>query len=278
VTDRTLLDEITSLLGAGQEARWLLEHLESTLPDDQVADAARALARRRSAGEPLQYLIGLWPFRTIELLVDQRVLIPRPETEHVVGVALDRWRRQGPRREPMTIVDLGTGSGAIGLSLAIELAADFEIAQVILADVSAESLEVAAANADRLGVSSITMAHGSWFDALDPALIGRVDLLVSNPPYVAQSDRASLAPELGFEPSLALFSRDASGVAGFGDVEAIIGSVRPWLAPGGVVVIEMAEHQTSAARVLAESVGLLDAEEFDDLAEKRRGIVGRAPK
>ena len=278
MTDRTLLDEITSLLGAGQEARWLLEHLESTLPDDQVADAARALARRRSAGEPLQYLIGLWPFRTIELLVDQRVLIPRPETEHVVGVALDRWRRQGPRREPMTIVDLGTGSGAIGLSLAIELAADFEIAQVILADVSAESLEVAAANADRLGVSSITMAHGSWFDALDPALIGRVDLLVSNPPYVAQSDRASLAPELGFEPSLALFSRDASGVAGFGDVEAIIGSVRPWLAPGGVVVIEMAEHQTSAARVLAESVGLLDAEEFDDLAEKRRGIVGRAPK
>jgi methylase of polypeptide subunit release factors len=87
-----------------------------------------------------------------------------------------------------------------------------------------------------------------------------------------------LAPELGFEPSLALFSRDASGVAGFGDVEAIIGSVRPWLAPGGVVVIEMAEHQTSAARVLAESVGLLDAEDFDDLAEKRRGIVGRAPK
>ena len=278
MTDRSLLDEITGLLGAGQEARWLLEHLESTLPGDQVADAARALARRRSAGEPLQYLIGHWPFRTIELLVDQRVLIPRPETEHVVGVALDRWRRQGPPREPMTIVDLGTGSGAIGLSLAIELAEDYEIAQVILADVSAESLEVAAANADRLGVSSITMAHGSWFDALDPALIGRVDLLVSNPPYVAESDRVSLAPELGFEPSLALFSRDASGVAGFGDVEAIICSVRPWLAPGGVVVIEMAEQQTSAARVLAESVGLLDVEEFDDLAEKRRGIVGRAPK
>jgi release factor glutamine methyltransferase len=182
------------------EARWLIEDLADGLLDDLITQRSMArhddLVTRRLAGEPLQYVLGHWPFRTLDLMVDQRVLIPRPETEVVAGYALEELDRQSG---DLLVADLGTGSGALGLSMASERTNT----KVWCTDFSADALAVARANLVGLGrpARRVTLAQGSWFAALPDDLQGSLALVVSNPPYVATT--ADLPAEVADWPPAA---------------------------------------------------------------------------
>jgi release factor glutamine methyltransferase len=228
------------------------------------------MVARRCAGEPLQYVLGRWPFRGLDLMVDRRVLIPRPETEEVVGWAVDAARRllaevRPPRHRPVAI-DLGTGSGAIALSVARELGA-----QVWATDVSAEALDVASANLSGLGMWAATrvrIVQGSWWAALPADLRGQVDLVVSNPPYVA--DDEPLPDEVDrHEPAVAL----RAGADGLAAITEILAGMAGWLAPSGVAVIELAPHQAGRVVALARDAGARSAEVRVDGAGRARALV-----
>ncbi len=209
-------------LGSEREARWIVDHAG-------VA-GAEALVDRRLAGEPLQYVLGRWPFRSIELRVDPRVLIPRPETEQVVEVALSELARlgeEGDQSDPPSgchrlCVDLGTGSGAVALALATEGGALCPGLEVWATDSSPDALEVARENVcdlavtDPVGSERVRMVEGSWFDPLPVELAGHFDLVVSNPPYVAESDFPELDASVRcWEPVEALVApAGTGGVAG----------------------------------------------------------------
>ncbi len=270
-----LLAEITALVGSAQEAAWIVEESEKLLSDDSaIAVTAREMAERRADGEPLQYVLGSWQFRTLELIVDERALIPRPETEQVVEAALTRWRESRVGAESFIAVDLGTGTGAIGLSLERELRDEVSIQEIVLVDRSHDALSLALENIVALGAQRVSVASGSWFEALTPSLKASVHLLVANPPYVALRDRGTLAQELFYEPQDALFAMDAQGIPGFRDVAYLLENVIPWMAHGGVVAIEMAEHQVGPACEFATDRGLAAVQPILDLAGKLRGIVG----
>lgn len=242
------------------DARWL----------DRLAPPGEreSLARRRSEGEPLQYVLGHWAFRTLELTVDRRALIPRPETEQVVEVALSEI---AGLRHPV-VVDLGTGTGAIALSVAVELAE----AQVWATDIDREALSLARENRNQLG-AVVLFAEGSWFDALPGYLRGWIDLVVSNPPYVSEEEWPELDPEVRREPYRALVAGPGSGgTPGFGAVEAVLRGAPEWLSDGGVVVVELAPHQAGAAVAVAESAGLSSVRVVQDLAGRDRAVVARA--
>jgi release factor glutamine methyltransferase len=232
------------------------------------------MLERRLAGEPLQYVLGRWGFRSLDLFVDARVLIPRPETETVVEVALAELDRAVPSarasgRTPLA-VDLGTGSGAIALSVAAERRA----VEVWATDVSPEALAVARANLTGLGAAGarVRLAEGSWFDALPAELMGAVDLLVSNPPYVATGDDLP-AVVRDWEPTSALFA----GADGLDDIRRIVADAPRWLAPGAAVVVELAPMQADAAVTLADAAGLAGVRVEVDLTDRPRVLVARRP-
>jgi release factor glutamine methyltransferase len=189
VTADPLVAELTRSLGSSREARWLLEELVGMEPAARRERATR-LARRRAAGEPLQYVLGHWPFRTLDLLVDRRALIPRPETELLVGYALTALRARG---RGALACDIGCGTGAIALSIAVETTAAGRAVEVLASDVSADALALARQNAARTGASAVSFHVGSWFDALPVDARGSIDVLCSNPPYVASAARPELA-------------------------------------------------------------------------------------
>jgi release factor glutamine methyltransferase len=242
------------------------------------------MVERRLTGEPLQYVIGHWPFRRLDLLVDRRVLIPRPETEWVVETAVRRLSQLGAagagkrapaaprtkvRQEPAVVVDLGTGSGAIALAIASEC---HPHVRVIATDSSLPALAVAGANLAGLGRvgTAVDLRHGDWWDALPADLAGDVDLVVSNPPYVAATD--PLPPEVSeWEPVDAL----VPGPTGLEALETIVGGAPKWLARGGWVVCEIGETQAAAATAMAASAGLAAVEVKQDLAGKDRVLVAR---
>jgi release factor glutamine methyltransferase len=207
-----------------------------------------AMVARRMKGEPIQYVIGHWPFRQLDLFIDRRVLIPRPETEIVAGVAIEIAAR---RPAGVTVLDLGTGSGAIGLSVASEV----EDSHVWLTDQSSDALDVARANLAGIGhgARNVRVSQGSWFEALPSELAGTIDVIVTNPPYVGTSD--VLGPEVkNWEPTDALLA----GPDGLDDIRVIVGQSPQWLAVGGALVIELDPAQ---ANVVAQ----LCAESFDDV-------------
>jgi release factor glutamine methyltransferase len=243
-------------------------------------EAARTLAARRRAGEPLQYVLGHWAFRSLDLLVDQRVLIPRPETEQVVEVALGEIGRPGTAVR--TVVDAGTGSGAIALSLATELSPYHPEAHVWGTDASAGALALACTNADRVRlqhdgrVLPVHFVQGNWLDPLPACLRGAVDLIVSNPPYVADAEWPDLPDEVRREPAAALVAGDGTdGTPGLADVEAVLTQAWVWLARPGAVVIELAPHQADAAGLMARGMGYVDVRVEMDLARRPRALVGR---
>lgn len=281
-------------LGSANEARWMLEEVLGHGGDvDAEADehALRALsdmADRRQRGEPLQYVLGSWQFRTVELSVDPRALIPRPETEQVVELAIAEARRQlatasiAEPGTPFLVADLGTGSGAIALSLAVELGAGRPGLRVAATDVDPSAIGLAAANRARLSAGrphvaeQVDLREGSWFGALPAEWRGRLDLVVSNPPYVSEDEWATLDPEVRCEPYGALVAAAGSdGTPGFAGVEAALTGAREWLAPGGAVVVEMAPHQTGVARELATSAGFAEVRVEPDLAGRPRALVAR---
>ena len=287
---RRLVASITELIGSAREAEWIVEHVErqGAVPQanpDRDREAG-ALADRRAAGEPLQYVLGRWAFRSLELLVDPRVLIPRPETEQVVEVALDELRRTRNGMDaihPPVCVDLGTGSGAIALSLAVEGGARHPALQVWATDRSADALEVAAQNLADLSVvdagvaDRVRFSKGTWFEALPADLVGRVDLLVSNPPYVTEAEYPELDPGVrDWEPKSALVAaRGAGGVGGMSDIEAIVAGAPRWLRWTGALVVEMAPHQAYAGVDAARRAGFSEVTIERDLAGRLRMLVAR---
>jgi release factor glutamine methyltransferase len=257
---------------SGFERADLLRNLEAPAPERAVA-YVESMVGRRVAGEPLQYVLGQWGFRRLDLLVDRRVLIPRPETEVVAGVAVEELQRLVPagsgRRVPPLAADIGTGSGAIALAVADEV----RRALVWATDVSADALAVARANLAGTGSlvgPRVRLLQGRWFDPLPVELRGRVDVVVSNPPYVAAGEH--LPEEVaGWEPAQAL----VAGPTGLEGIEAVVTGAAGWLARPGSVVVELAPHQAAEAAGMAREAGFDDVHVADDLAGRARVLVGR---
>ncbi len=262
------------------ETRWIIERaagfdgVEYILGlDENVTERGMhfhdLMLERRLAGEPLQYVLGRWGFRTLDLFVDRRVLIPRPETEMVAGLAIDELKamRSAGIDRPVA-VDLGTGSGAIGLSIAVEV----ERAEVWITDASADALVVARSNLTGIGraATRVQVAEGSWFEALPRELLGAIDVVVSNPPYVASDDGIEdIVRE--WEPLSALFAGDD----GLDDIRMILEDAPAWLRPGGVLILEMDPGQLGTASELARSFGFVGIETYADLAGRDRALVVR---
>ncbi len=274
------------------EARWLIERasgydgVELVTADDEPASTLGAqhlddMLNRRAHGEPLQYVLGSWPFLGHDLFVDPRVLVPRPETEVVAQVAVDEMVRLGARRgrsEPWAnlvttyvVADLGTGSGALALALASEL----PDAEVWATDVSDDALAVARANFAGAGsvAARLRAERGSWFDALPGDLKGRLRLVVSNPPYVAADEIDTMPREVvDWEPRRAL----VSGPTGVEAIEQIVDEAPGWLDPrGSVLVCELAPHQARAMTAHALARGFVDVSVRPDLAGRDRVLVAR---
>lgn len=296
--DRTkLVAEVSARVGSSREAGWIVDHAMAaaaftapltaplTAPPTIPWAAALALADRRAAGEPLQYVLGIWAFRSLELAIDRRVLIPRAETEQVVEVALGELARIARGRSAedgsLVCVDLGTGSGAIALALASEGVPSGRPLEVWATDASTDALDVARANRDALAASDpvaagrVTFVQGSWFDALPDRLVHRVDLIVSNPPYVAEEEYDDLEPTVReWEPRQALVAaRGRSGVAGLADIESVVAGSGAWLARSGVLVVELAPSQAYGAIDAARRAGLSRVETARDLAGRLRMLV-----
>ena len=251
---------------SGLDRAGLIPRLADAVPARTV-DFVNGMVERRRRGEPLQYVLGLWSFRQLELVVDRRVLIPRPETEMVVEVALDELRRLGTER-PL-VVDLGTGSGAIAISMALEVPGS----RVWGTDRSEEALAVARANLAGMGGRvgpRVRLVAGDWFQALPGELRGQVDLIVANPPYVG--DNEVLPPEVAdWEPAGALYA----GPTGLEAVAEILGGAVDWLRRPGAIVVEIAPDQADPAADLAGQAGLTDIDVRPDLAGRARALVGR---
>ena len=234
-----------------------LQYDRPLLPEE--LDGYRPLLRRRAQREPLQYIVGSAAFRELELQVDGRVLIPRPETEVLVDEIL-AWAG-GRDDAALSAVDLGTGSGAIALSLAME--GPFE--RIVATDVSAEALEVARANAARAGLDgSVEFREGSLFEPLHAG--EAFDVVVSNPPYVTDVEGRSLQPEvMDWEPKSALLG----GPDGLDVIRGIIAGAGDHVLPGGLLALEVGLGQAGPVVALLESTG-----GYDD-ARIRRDYTGR---
>ncbi|MGB6194688.1 MAG: peptide chain release factor N(5)-glutamine methyltransferase, partial [Terracidiphilus sp.] len=235
----------------GKNRAWLLAHLD----DDFAGCAAigyEGLLRRRLAGEPIQYIMGEAEFFGLPFRVTSDVLIPRPETEHLVERAIALAERfAGPR-----IVDIGTGSGAIAVTLAHILST----AQVTAIDLSEAALAVARENAERNGVLSRINFIGG--DLLEPVKAQRFDLVVSNPPYVPARDRVTLSVEVrDYEPTLALFG----GEDGLEAYRRLIPAAHTALAPGGCIALEIGYGQSEALGSLLLDAGFAHIEFTPDL-------------
>ncbi len=219
----------------------------------------RALCQR-CTGTPLQYLTGEQAFRRIVLEVRPGVFVPRPETEVLVGVALAEL---GDAETPI-VVDVGTGTGAMALSVKDELPG----AKVYATDLSAEAVELARANAARLSLEVVVL-EGDRFGPLPAALRGWVDLVVSNPPYVKPEAYADLPAEVRAEPELAL-------VGGVAAIERLAAEAMRWLRDGGVLAVEIGASQGAA---VAEALGrsFMDVRIEQDLAGRDRVAVARRP-
>ena len=228
-----------------------------------VVDAVRSLTNRRAAGEPLQYLTGIAGFRRLELQVGPGVLIPRPETESVAGRAIDLVPQGG------IAVDVGTGSGAIALAIADER----PDAVIFATDCSDAALAWAEKNRGATR-AAVELIRCDLMDGLPPHLRGTVDVVVSNPPYVATSDRASLPVDVvEHEPHEALFA-DGDGMS---VLRRLAPEAMRWLRSEGWIVLEIGESQEEAVLTLLGEAGYADARVSPDLAGRPRIAEGRKP-
>lgn len=270
--------EVRLLLGQvlGQSAAWLEAHRDDRLT---AADAGEmsALAGRRAAGEPMAYLVGKREFYGRAFVVTPDVLIPRPETELLIDIALQkvgtgetvkmvsplssavpaRKATVCPHSTTPHILDLGTGSGCVAITLALQLPQ----ARVMAADLSFTALQVACGNAERLG-AAVEFVESDWFTKLPQQ---HFDLIVANPPYVAAGDPHLLAGDLRYEPISALTDH-ADGLAA---LRHIIATAPAWLKPGGWLLLEHGYDQAAAVAALLQTAGLRHIEQHPDLA----GIV-----
>ena len=278
-TWREVLTDTAAALGDEREARFICEHAAGLNAsefagaiDEQLTQRmglhVQEMTRRRLAGEPLQYVMGRWAFRHLDLMVDRRVLIPRSETELVAEAALTIARTCAA---PRVVVDLGTGSGAIGLSLAHELPLDGTT--VWLTDASADALDVARANLAGIGRagSNVRVAQGSWYAALPTSLRGSIDVIVTNPPYIAIDDPQVEQIVAQHEPHQALYA----GADGLDAIREIVADAPVWLRRGGALVCEIGHRQGEAVRELMITAGLHDPGVRQDFLGRDRIALAR---
>jgi len=243
----------------GCNRAWLAAHEVDSLTPAQE-EAFFALCRRRRDGEPVAYLTGVREFWGLTLAITPEVLVPRPETETLVEIALSKL----PRDRPVRVLDLGTGSGAIALAIAH----DRPNAAVLATDSSDAALDVARGNARRLQLRNVEFAAADWYAGI-PA--GTWDLIASNPPYVGAVDPYLGEGDLRFEPKAAL----SSGLDGLAALRVIVGGARERLAPGGWLVVEHGHDQSAAVQELFRAAGFSEVTSTRDLAGIPRVVTGR---
>jgi release factor glutamine methyltransferase len=243
----------------GRDRAWLVAHRDDELAPD-VAHAFFELAKRRRDGEPVAYLTGTREFHGLPLAVSPAVLIPRPETETLVDLALEWLSAAGPCR----VLDLGTGSGAIALAIAKSRPQ----AAVVAIDASSAALDVARDNARRLGLANVEFVAADWYAGVEA---GPFALIVSNPPYVAAGDPHLAEGDLRFEPAAAL----ASGGDGLDALRMIIAGAPARLAPGSALIVEHGYDQREAVCELLRDAGFVSITVRRDLAGIPRVAAGR---
>lgn len=254
--------EAEILLGhaLGRDRAWLFTHAHD-VPDAELVLKYRQLMQARERGEPVAYLTGRRGFWTLDLTVTSDVLIPRPETELLVELALERI----PVGSEFRIADLGTGSGAIALAISSER----PLASLLATDSSAAALAVARENAKRLEIGNVDFAQGNWCEALGDQSF---DLIVSNPPYIETDDVHLVQGDLRFEPQSAL----ASGSDGLDAIRAIVTSALANLKSGGWLLLEHSHDQGEQVREILDGQGFLETQTWRDLGYKDRISGGRS--
>lgn len=243
----------------GESRTYLISHSDEQL-SAQTLKNFHALLERRASGEPVAYIIGKREFWNIELAVNSSVLVPRPETELLIEVALNLLADTNSAR----VADLGTGSGAIALALAHNLAGS----HVLAVDVSDEALQTAQQNAESLNLANVEFRRASWCDGLEP---DSYDLIVANPPYVAPGDPHLEKGDLRFEPNIAL-EADEEGLA---DLYTIANDARKSLKTGGHLLMEHGFDQYEALVNKLSALGYSNIEGHKDLAGLTRVIQGQ---
>jgi release factor glutamine methyltransferase len=242
------------IVGADREARWLIESALHLTGASRLLDRARPVAQddlanvdaclaRRAAREPLQYILGTQEFCGLEFEVNPNVLIPRPETEWLAQEVIRRFQGEG-----VTVVDVGTGSGC----LAVTLARALPKTAIVATDLSIQALETAKRNARRYGVEAgICWLRG---DLLAPlagvCAVGTVTAIVANPPYIAESEWSGLQPEVRYEPRMAL----VAGTRGTEVHERLLEEAIPYLMTGGLLLVELGQGQSAAVRAKVEAM------------------------
>jgi release factor glutamine methyltransferase len=278
IASQSLRELISNCTLPANEARILLAYLLQKyyqLPksallsrDDMTLNIAaqeewESLVSRRVGGEPIAYILGKKGFHNIELQVGPGVLIPRPETELLVDIALAEIAKLN---KPTKILDLGTGSGAISLSIASAA----PLASVIATDQSTEALVIAQQNAMALNLTKqVQFLQGSWYEVIDPD--NQFDVIVSNPPYIANQDPHLIQGDLRFEPASALTDFGS----GLSCLQAIISDADKFLKPGGLIAVEHGFDQSEAVMELMKIAGLIDVQAHLDLAGHSRAASGR---
>jgi len=276
-TWRELYYQASKSLGSEQEARWVIEEATGQVFAkliDALDEPASGLAlerfnemiQRRAEGWPLQYVLGHWAFRHLELRVSPAVLIPRPETETLVEVALSML----PANQECAVLDLGTGSGAVALSIVFE----HPQASVWATDVDPAALAVARSNLTGLGrpATRVRLSLGDWYEAIPTEMRSSFDLIVSNPPYVSTLEWEELSSQIkDHEPPGAL----VAGEKGTEDLEAVISDAPEWLRPGGGLAVELAPWQAEEMAGFASKAGFSKVEVLKDSSGRQRILAAR---
>ncbi|MDP3777833.1 peptide chain release factor N(5)-glutamine methyltransferase [Methylotenera sp.] len=240
---------------------WLLAHESDTL-QDKIKTDYEALLARRLIGEPIAYIFGYREFFGLNLIVTPDTLIPRPDTETLVETALDKI----PLETPFTVLDLGTGTGAVALAIA----QNRPEAQVTAIDASSGALDIAKRNSNQLDLTQVDFRLSNWFSALEGE---RFNLIVSNPPYIEQQDTHLTQGDLRFEPMSAL----ASGTDGLDDIRQIVDNCLLHLHPQGWLMLEHGYNQAHLVTDLMAQSGLIDITTIKDLGGNDRVTIGKNP-
>ena len=279
-----LLSETTRRLevdNAELEAKWMIEEVSGVTNLHDYQEQAKPiqlkrlskLIARRLTGEPLQYVLGRWQFRELDLFVDDRVLIPRPETEILVGYALEECKskkNQLDETRSLNVADLGCGSGAIGLSIAREI----QEVSVWCTDVSEGAIAVTRANLAGLGMAGqkVSISQGSWFEALPQEMLEKFDVIISNPPYISDSEELPLEVS-EWEPSSSL----RSGPLGTEDLSFLLNNSIEWLSAEGQLILELAPMQADQMVEEAKNLNFREVQLRNDLTGRDRVLMAKKP-
>lgn len=279
-----LLSETTRRLegdNAELEAKWMIEEVSGVTNLHDYQEQAKPiqlkrlskLIERRLTGEPLQYVLGRWQFRELDLFVDDRVLIPRPETEILVGYALEECKskkNQLDETRSLNVADLGCGSGAIGLSIAREI----QEVSVWCTDVSEGAIAVTRANLAGLGMAGqkVSISQGSWFEALPQEMLEKFDVIISNPPYISDSEELPLEVS-EWEPSSSL----RSGPLGTEDLSFLLNNSIEWLSAEGQLILELAPMQADQMVEEAKNLNFREVQLRNDLTGRDRVLMAKKP-